>query len=73
VMDAHAEAVASLRQALAGWSEAALDAACIPHPLLGKLTAREMAQFLLYHNLHHVLVADRRRHEARAEEVNLVP
>lgn len=36
------------------WSEAALDRVRLPHPVLGKLTVREMLFFTLYHNAHHV-------------------
>jgi hypothetical protein len=32
----------------------------LPHPLLGRLTTREMLFFTLYHNQHHVEVAKRR-------------
>lgn len=34
-------------------SEAALDAYILPHPLLGKLTLREMLYFTAYHVQHH--------------------
>jgi hypothetical protein len=37
-----------------GWREADLDRYLLPHPLLGKLTLREMLHFTLYHNYHHV-------------------
>lgn len=36
----------------------------LPHPLLGKLTIREMCLFVLYHNQHHVYVVARRRGES---------
>lgn len=36
------------------WSEKDLDTYTLPHPLLGKLTVREMLFFTLYHNTHHV-------------------
>jgi hypothetical protein len=39
--------------ALAPWTEAALDRYRLPHPLLGKLTGREMLFFTAYHNAHH--------------------
>jgi hypothetical protein len=39
--------------AVAGWDEAALDRLRLPHPLLGKLTVREMLFFTVYHDLHH--------------------
>jgi hypothetical protein len=35
------------------WSEAELDEYLLPHPLLGKLTIREMLHFTIYHNLRH--------------------
>ncbi|MEA2693889.1 MAG: hypothetical protein QOJ16_3276 [Acidobacteriota bacterium] len=42
------------------WPEAALDRYRLPHPLLGKLSVREMLFFTLYHNAHHLrLVASR--------------
>ena len=43
-----------LPAALANWNEKALDRHCLPHPVLGKLTVREMLFFTLYHNTHHV-------------------
>jgi hypothetical protein len=51
---------ARLRQASGRWSERRLDRVALPHPLLGKLTAREMLFFTLYHNRHHVEAARRR-------------
>lgn len=36
------------------WNEKDLDIYTLPHPLLGKLTVREMLFFTLYHNTHHV-------------------
>lgn len=36
------------------WSEDALDDYLVPHPLLGKLTVREMLFFSLYHIEHHL-------------------
>ena len=35
------------------WSEADLDAYLVPHPLLGKLTLRELLFFMTYHIEHH--------------------
>jgi hypothetical protein len=51
---------ARLRDALQRWSERRLDGVGLPHPLLGKLTAREMLFFTLHHNQHHVQAARRR-------------
>ena len=61
VMLHHDLAAEGLAAAARGWSEAALDRYRLPHPLLGKLTVREMLHFTLYHNLHHVLGVERRR------------
>ena len=54
VMREHEEAADALRRALERWSESALDRWRLPHPLLGKLTVREMLLFTLYHNRHHL-------------------
>jgi tRNA G37 N-methylase Trm5 len=35
------------------YNEANLDKYILPHPLLGKLTLREMLYFTIYHNIHH--------------------
>lgn len=42
-----------LNHAMVWWSEAALDRYRLPHPLLGKLTGREMLFFTVFHNAHH--------------------
>lgn len=36
------------------WSESSLDRFRLPHPLLGKLTVREMLFFTVFHNEHHL-------------------
>jgi hypothetical protein len=60
VMRYHAVAVNDLVKHARRLSEGSLDRYQVPHPLLGKLTLREMLFFMLYHNLHHVrLVASR--------------
>jgi len=64
-----ARANARLRDALAGWGERGLDLIRLPHPLLGKLTTREMLFFTLYHNQHHVEGAKRRLPRFGAAEV----
>lgn len=51
-----------LRTALGPWSERQLDRIRLPHPLLGKLTTREMLFFTLYHDRHHVEGVARRLH-----------
>ena len=47
------EAGRRLRKALLGWSEEQLDVYRLPHPLIGKLTLRELMHWNLYHNAHH--------------------
>jgi hypothetical protein len=37
------------------FSEAQLDEYVLPHPILGKLTIREMLYFTIYHATHHHL------------------
>jgi hypothetical protein len=64
ILAEHAAANGALRAAIARWPDAALDRNQLPHPLLGKLTVREMLYFTLYHQLHHIGVAERRRNES---------
>lgn len=40
-------------------SEEKLDLYILPHPLLGKLTLREMLYFTIYHNEHHLKIVQR--------------
>jgi hypothetical protein len=54
LMAARAELSQKLWPAISGWREEDLDQYLLPHPLLGKLTIREMLFFTLYHNYHHV-------------------
>ena len=42
------------------WNEEDLSTIRLPHPLLGKITAREMIYFTLYHAQHHVTAAKQR-------------
>jgi DinB superfamily len=35
------------------WTEEQLDTYRVAHPILGKLTLRELAYFTIYHNIHH--------------------
>ena len=41
------------------WSDHDLDTVLLPHPLLGKLTVREMLYFTMYHVQHHHALVDR--------------
>jgi len=45
--------VAELAQKVENFSEAQLDEYVLPHPILGKLTIREMLYFTIYHVEHH--------------------
>ena len=49
-----------LAERLGAWREAHLDAARLPHPLLGMLTVREMAAFTVYHTAHHLTLVMQR-------------
>lgn len=66
---------ARLRSAVAKWSERELDRIQLPHPILGKLTAREMLFFTIYHDGHHVVAAKSRlpRFTSAADSVLLPP
>jgi hypothetical protein len=44
---------ASLSKRIEGFTEEQLDLLILPHPLLGKLTLREMVYFTIYHAGHH--------------------
>ncbi|MBB4635337.1 DinB family protein [Longimicrobium terrae] len=58
---------ARLVAAAESWTDAHLDRIRLPHPILGKLTVREMLFFTLYHNTHHVAAAKRRLDRFRSE------
>lgn len=47
------DVVNSLAKSISKWDEAALDKYILPHPLLGKVTFREMMYFTIYHVQHH--------------------
>lgn len=53
LVDQCRDALADLAKATVRWSEPELDACRLPHPLLDKLTLREMLFFTLYHYDHH--------------------
>ena len=54
IMAAWHDANAALGRELQRWTEVNLDRACLPHPLIGRLTVREMIEFTLYHTAHHL-------------------
>ena len=60
IMAYHAVAVSALCESIARWPDSLLHRRHLPHPLLGKLTVREMLFFTLYHSQHHVDTVRRR-------------
>lgn len=52
-MAALEKTVANLTKRLQRFSETELDSLLLPHPILGKLTLREMLYFTIYHVQHH--------------------
>ncbi len=53
LLDQLARALEKLILAVEKWDDKELDEARLPHPILGKLTVREMLYFTIYHNLRH--------------------
>ena len=51
--------VAKINQGLNNFSEHELDKCILPHPLLGKITFREMIYFTIYHLDHHHFIIDK--------------
>ena len=49
-----------LQKALESWDEKNLDTIRLPHPLLGKITGREMIYFTVYHSEHHIAATKKR-------------
>ena len=67
IMERWQESGRRLRKALLGWSEEHLDVYRLPHPLIGKLTLRELMLWNLYHNAHHARrIAERAAADASA-------
>ena len=62
-------ALADLAAAVEPWTESNLDLYRLPHPLLGKLTVREILFFTIYHYEHHRAIIARRL-EAIASPAN---
>jgi DNA-binding response OmpR family regulator len=53
LVDQFSKASGELVSAVEKWDEKELDDYLLPHPILGKLTIREMLFFTIYHNLRH--------------------
>ena len=54
VLSAWSAAATSLSSQVRRWNEVQLDRYRLPHPLLGRLTVREMLFFTIYHTSHHL-------------------
>lgn len=63
ILEDFARVNGALRIAIARWRENQLDRFQLPHPLLGKLTVREMLFFTHYHQRHHMDVVARHLNE----------
>jgi len=46
-------------EGMAKWSDAQLDGYLLPHPLLGKMTVRELLFFTIHHTRHHLQTLNR--------------
>ena len=66
IMSRWAASVDALAGRVIQWEERDADRYRLPHPLLGKLSVREMLHFTLYHNAHHVRLVAERRNETTA-------
>jgi len=53
ILDQLSKVSAELISVAEKWDENVLDKYILPHPLIGKLTVREMLYFTIYHNLRH--------------------
>lgn len=53
------DVVGKLCKQLLDYSEKNLDELILPHPLLGKLTLREMMYFTIYHVVHHYAATEK--------------
>ena len=53
LLDQFSKASTELVLAVEKWNDTELDEYLLPHPILGKLTIREMIFFTIYHNLRH--------------------
>ncbi len=49
----------AIQSKLAKWPEAKLSKLLFPHPAMGKMTVREMAYFIAFHNDHHVEILEK--------------
>ncbi len=64
------KAAKRLARILNRWTNSELDRYLMPHPILGKISTREMLFFTLYHNLHHATAVELQVQERRAGEAS---
>lgn len=60
LLQSFSKAMASLTSTMEQWEDAALDQYLAPHPLLGKITLRELGYFTIYHTEHHLAIIKER-------------
>jgi DinB superfamily len=53
------KSIDTLNQKIKNYTEQELDTFILPHPLLGKVTTREMLYFTIYHVEHHLAICKR--------------
>jgi DinB superfamily len=54
IIQAYLLAGKQLREAVQSWTDSDLDSKSMPHPVLGSISIREMLEFVVYHDLHHL-------------------
>jgi DinB superfamily len=54
ILEAYLLAGKQLRESAQTWTDSDLDTKSMPHPVLGSISIREMLEFVVYHDLHHL-------------------
>jgi hypothetical protein len=65
-------AIKKLAAVLNKYTEEELDQIILPHPLLGKITLREMMYFTVYHAEHHLAITKRNLDETEKQDNKLI-
>jgi hypothetical protein len=64
ILDSFSKSMNELSNCVAKkWTNAQLDQYLAPHPLLGKITLRELCYFTIYHTRHHLEIIKERLHD----------
>lgn len=63
ILQSFRQSMEKLRHTFGKTAEADLDRYLAPHPLLGKITFRELGYFTIYHTLHHLAIVKERTEE----------